>query len=183
MAEINWEKFSVAEVGASTVGNRLKFGVVSVALIGVIGFLLISGTASNGRYFITVSDLLARPELVSKTVKITGAVIGSTIQNDPDAKLIRFTMSNLTDDAATLEKEGGLSKALHLAVTDPTSQKLKIVVANQAMPDLLRDEAQAILTGKLGTDGVFYADEILLKCPSKYQSELPKQAVQQVSGS
>jgi len=30
-------------------------------------------------------------------------------------------------------------------------------------PDLLKDEAQAIVTGKLGEDGVFYADELLLK--------------------
>jgi len=25
------------------------------------------------------------------------------------------------------------------------------------------------MTGKLGADGIFYADELLLKCPTKYQ--------------
>ncbi|NJL57955.1 cytochrome c maturation protein CcmE [bacterium] len=34
------------------------------------------------------------------------------------------------------------------------------------MPDLLQHEAQAILTGTLGDDGVFYATELLLKCPA-----------------
>jgi cytochrome c-type biogenesis protein CcmE len=41
---------------------------------------------------------------------------------------------------------------------------------------LLRDEAQAIMTGKLGEDGIFYADELLLKCPTKYQEAVPGQA-------
>jgi cytochrome c-type biogenesis protein CcmE len=45
-------------------------------------------------------------------------------------------------------------------------------------PDLLRDEAQAIVTGHLGEDGVFYADELLLKCPTRYQEEVPLQAEQ-----
>jgi cytochrome c-type biogenesis protein CcmE len=43
-------------------------------------------------------------------------------------------------------------------------------------PDLLRDEAQAIMTGHLGEDGVFYADELLLKCPTKYEEAVPSQA-------
>jgi cytochrome c-type biogenesis protein CcmE len=47
------------------------------------------------------------------------------------------------------------------------------------MPDLLKDEAQAIVTGKLGADGVFVADELLLKCPSKYAADVPNQVVSQ----
>ena len=31
------------------------------------------------------------------------------------------------------------------------------------------------MTGQLGTDGVFHADELLLKCPSKYQEAVPQQ--------
>jgi cytochrome c-type biogenesis protein CcmE len=43
-------------------------------------------------------------------------------------------------------------------------------------PDLMRDEAQAIITGHLGGDGVFQADELLLKCPTKYEEAVPAQA-------
>jgi cytochrome c-type biogenesis protein CcmE len=39
----------------------------------------------------------------------------------------------------------------------------------------LRDEAQAIITGHLGTDGIFQAEELLLKCPTKYQEAVPSQ--------
>ena len=44
------------------------------------------------------------------------------------------------------------------------------------MPDLLRNEAQAIMDGHLSEDGTFIADTLLLKCPTKYDGELPDQA-------
>ncbi|MGB9641322.1 MAG: cytochrome c maturation protein CcmE [Anaerolineales bacterium] len=40
----------------------------------------------------------------------------------------------------------------------------------------MKNEAQAIMTGKLGTDGIFYAQELLLKCPTKYEEALPQQS-------
>ncbi len=46
------------------------------------------------------------------------------------------------------------------------------------MPDLLQNEAQAIMTGKIGEDGVFYASELLLKCPTKYEEAVPEQSEQ-----
>ncbi len=183
MAELSWEKPS-ANVKRNVLenANRLKFGVISLALIGVVGFLLISGTASSGRYFMSISMLAARPDLAGQTVKVTGAVIGSTIQNDSSTHTIRFTLANLNDDAAALQKVGGLGNALHLAAIDPTAKRLNVVVYNQPMPDLLQNEAQAIVTGKVMADGSFRADEVLLKCPSRYQSDLPKQAAQANTG-
>jgi len=32
------------------------------------------------------------------------------------------------------------------------------------------------MTGRMGEDGVFYADELLLKCPSRYEEGVPSQA-------
>jgi cytochrome c-type biogenesis protein CcmE len=60
-------------------------------------------------------------------------------------------------------------------VNDPTRQRVSVNYVG-AKPDLLRGEAQAIMTGKLGDDGVFYADELLLKCPTKYEEAVPEQA-------
>jgi cytochrome c-type biogenesis protein CcmE len=65
---------------------------------------------------------------------------------------------------------------LHAAVTDPTRARLTIVY-NGPKPDLLRDEAQAIVTGHLDENGIFHADELLLKCPTKYQEAVPSQVV------
>jgi cytochrome c-type biogenesis protein CcmE len=40
---------------------------------------------------------------------------------------------------------------------------------------MLRHEAQAILTGTLNDEGIFEAEELLLKCPSKYEDAVPDQ--------
>jgi len=48
-----------------------------------------------------------------------------------------------------------------MAVTDPTDRRLSVIY-NGPKPDLMRDEAQAIITGHLDSDGVFHADELLL---------------------
>jgi cytochrome c-type biogenesis protein CcmE len=31
------------------------------------------------------------------------------------------------------------------------------------------------MTGKIASDGVFYAEELLLKCPTKYEEAVPSQ--------
>jgi cytochrome c-type biogenesis protein CcmE len=67
-----------------------------------------------------------------------------------------------------------LEAALHQAVNDPESPQLKVVY-HGAPPDMLKNEAQAILTGSLNSQGVFEAEELLLKCPSKYEEDLPSQ--------
>jgi cytochrome c-type biogenesis protein CcmE len=32
------------------------------------------------------------------------------------------------------------------------------------------------MTGRIGEDGVFYASELLLKCPTKYEEAVPDQS-------
>jgi len=180
MAEItklNWEKANAGTLEKAMARiQKLKFVLISVALVAIVGFLLITGTLSSQQYFIPVNTLLARTDLVGQTVRVTGAVVGSSIKNDQNTHTFTFTIANVTEDQTLLNEAGGLQKALHQAVIDPTGKRVNVVVVDQPMPDLLQNEAQAILTGKLDAQGVFHADEVLLKCPSRYQSDLPKQA-------
>ena len=68
-----------------------------------------------------------------------------------------------------------MGKVLYDAVNDPDRSRIQVVYIGPK-PDLLRHEAQAIMTGELGEDGVFYADELLLKCPTKYEEAVPEQS-------
>jgi cytochrome c-type biogenesis protein CcmE len=52
-----------------------------------------------------------------------------------------------------------------------------VVIYNEVKPDLLQHEAQAILEGKLGEDGTFYATSLLLKCPSRFEEAGPDQSL------
>jgi hypothetical protein len=87
---------------------------------------------------------------------------------------LRFEVAQVPGDQSAIDAQGGLAAVLHAAVTDPSRARLTIVY-NGPKPDLMKDEAQAIITGHLGIDGVFYADELLLKCPTKYQEAVPQQ--------
>ncbi|MEP7359803.1 MAG: cytochrome c maturation protein CcmE [Anaerolineales bacterium] len=131
---------------------------------------------STAQYFYTITEMQGKgASLVGKNVRASGAVIGSSITYDPKSLTITFEMANVSNDAKVLDAAGGLAEALHQAVLDPNGARIKVNYVG-VKPDLLKDEAQAIVTGKLGEDGVFYADELLLKCPTRYEEALPSQA-------
>ncbi|MFN2215636.1 MAG: cytochrome c maturation protein CcmE, partial [Anaerolineales bacterium] len=112
--------------------------------------------------------------VIDRNLRASGAVVGDTIQYDASTLNLTFTVANVPGDNSEVEAEGGLAKVLHDAVVDPNRQRIQVVY-NGPKPDMLKDEAQAIMTGHLGADGVFYADELLLKCPTKYEPAVPSQ--------
>jgi cytochrome c-type biogenesis protein CcmE len=87
---------------------------------------------------------------------------------------LHFTIANVPGDPDEIERGGGLAAVLHQAVSDPAAARLQVEYVGP-LPDLLRHEAQAIVTGRVGDDGVFYADELLLKCPTRYEESVPEQ--------
>lgn len=153
-----------------------KFVIGGFLILGAVVFLIWSSTAATSEYFLTIDELKAKgPEVVDRNLRVSGAVIGDTIKYDAQTLTLSFEVAHVPGDQAMIKDEGGLAEALHQAVIDPTRSRMKIVYVGP-MPDLLRHEAQAIVTGKLGEDGVFYADELLLKCPTKYEEAVPEQA-------
>jgi len=157
-------------------GGRMKFIIGGLLIILAIGYLIISSTKANAQYFYTVDELKSRGQsVVGQNVRISGAVVGDSINYDPQSLALSFTIANVPADNKQIEAQGGLAKVLHEAVTDSARTRLQTVYMGPK-PDLLRDEAQAIMTGHIGEDGVFYADELLLKCPTKYEEALPSQS-------
>jgi cytochrome c-type biogenesis protein CcmE len=158
-------------------GGRLKFVIGGLLITAAIVYLIISSTKANAQYFFTLDELLSRePSMVDQNVRISGAVVGDSITYDPQSLALHFTVANVPADNKVIEAQGGLAAVLHAAVTDPSRTRLQVVY-NGPKPDLLRDEAQAIMTGHLGADNIFYADELLLKCPTKYEEAVPSQVV------
>jgi len=156
--------------------SRIKFLVGGLVIAAAVVFLIVSSLQDSAQYFMTVDELNAKGAgMTDKTITVSGAVIGDTIAYDPQSLTLQFTVANVPGDIAEVEQEGGLAEVLHQAVIDPSRTKLKVVYQG-AKPDLLRNEAQAIMTGHIGADGVFYASELLLKCPTKYEQAVPEQA-------
>jgi cytochrome c-type biogenesis protein CcmE len=153
----------------------MKFIIGGLLIVAAIIYLIVSSTQASAQYFLTVDELYSKgTEIQGRDVRISGAVIGNSIQYDPQTLNLTFTVASIPGDNKEIEAQGGLAAVLHAAVTDSSRQKINVVY-NGPKPDLLRNEAQAIITGKMETDGVFQADELLLKCPTKYEEAVPNQ--------
>ena len=146
--------------------------VIAVALIA----LLIATTRSSTQYFLTVSELQSgETDMTGRNVRMSGVVLGDTIVYDPQTLDLTFEVAQIPGDHRVINEMGGMAVVLEKAAADPTLPRITIHY-NGVKPDLLKHEAQAIVSGSLDVNGIFQAKELLLKCPSKYESALPNQA-------
>ncbi len=172
MAQATWEKSAAAPAAVSVArSGRWKFMIGGLLILGAVVFLIANGMASGARFYVTVDDVMNNPAYAGQTLRVTGAVIGETINYDAENLLIEFTVAtipNQFDDLAT---------ALHEAVNDPDATRMQVRVENQVRPELLQHEAQAIMTGQMGEDGIFHVSELNLKCPSRFIEAGPDQSI------
>ena len=127
----------------------VKFGVLIAVILGVIGWLAAGGIQETKTYYKTIAEL---NELGDKgkehRLRVGGDIADSITRHGRE---VRFT---LVENKLTLP-----------------------VVYNgiEPLPDTFKAGAQALVDGKLGTDGVFHATQIQAKCASKYEAK-PMQA-------
>jgi cytochrome c-type biogenesis protein CcmE len=156
--------------------GRMKFVVAGLLIVAAVAYLIVSSTGSTARYFLTIDELRAMgQDADGRRVTISGAVLGDTIDYDPSQPRVTFSIVQVPGDPREVERAGGLAKVLRDAVTNPAAPRIEVVYED-VKPDLLQHESQAIVRGELKPDGRFYADEVLLKCPTKYEEGLPDQA-------
>ncbi len=91
-------------------------------------------SSTGAQFFIAADEAVNNPEYVGQTVRVSGEAI---VYNP--------------------EEFGDLAQGLHDLVINPG---LPVYIENEVMPDLLQHEAQAIFTGTLHPDGVFYSTAI-----------------------
>lgn len=157
-----WEKSETAKPAKRNKSWQFLLG--GALLLGAVVYLILGNTLAGTQYFTTVETVMADPAAyIGKTIRISGAVVGETIDYNTQELTIAFTIAHIPENTENL------GEALFLAANDPNATRLPVFITNQVKPDLLRHEAQAIMTGVLGEDGVFYATELLLKCPSRFE--------------
>jgi cytochrome c-type biogenesis protein CcmE len=136
----------------------IGIGIIAVAVIAVMAFAI----AGNSSMEVAVNDVVAKQsqgvDLTQRALKLTGVVVGDSIQYDASSLHLEFDVVNSRDDLVS-----NITKAPRLRV-----------VYQGVKPDTLVNEAHAIVTGKLAADGKFHAgqsqDSLLLQCPTKYQN-------------
>lgn len=138
--------------------NRLKFVVGGLVMIAAVVFLVVNAMSGNTQLYKTVDEFYAeQSRLVGRDIRVAGWVIGDSIH---------FTQI----DATTSRLEFDIVDNLH----NP-GQRLHVVAMNEPKPDLLQHEAQALVEGQAGENGVFMANPggLLLKCPTRYEEMEP----------
>lgn len=153
-----------------------KLIIAGLLIVAAVVYLIVSSTGSTARYFLTVEELEDMgAEAYDRNVTVSGAVLGDTIDYDASVPRVTFTIVQVTSDPQAVERAGGLATVLQTAVNNPNAPRLEVVYED-VKPDLLQHETQAIVRGQMGPDGRFYADEILLKCPTRYEEGVPEQS-------
>jgi cytochrome c-type biogenesis protein CcmE len=155
--------------------GRMKFFIGAGLIIAAVVYLVWTSSTANAQYFMTVDEIKAKGAAMNgRELRVSGAVIGDSIKYDSKTLQLEFEVAHMPGSQQEVDAQGGMMAVLHAAVVDPTRNHLKVVYSG-VKPDLLKNEAQAIMTGKLGQDGVFHASELLLKCPTRYQEAVPNQ--------
>jgi len=141
--------------------NRTKFIVGGALMAAAIIFLVVNAISGNTQLYVTVDEYYSRQAAIAgRDLRISGWVIGDSIQYTQIDDAMSRLEFDITDDLA-----------------DPTRQKIRVVVMNEPIPDLLQHEAQALVEGHV-ENGEFIANPngLLLKCPTRYEEADPAQA-------
>lgn len=156
-------------------GGRGKFLVGGFIIIAAIAYLIVTSMQSTAQFFLTVQELKDRgSSLVGKSVRVSGAVVGDSIQYDAKTLELRFTVASVPADQKEIDAQGGLAAVLKAAVNDPNAARMEVVYIG-VKPDLMKGEAQAIMDGHIDENGLFHADTLLMKCPTRYDNGVPSQ--------
>jgi len=122
--------------------KRLIF--VGLALVGVAGAtsLALSALQSNISYFFSPTQVMASEHPTDAVFRVGGLVVADTLERQPDGLTVHF---EVTDNAAVV----------------PVSY-------TGILPDLFSEGQGVVAKGRIGTDGVFYAEEVLAKHDESY---------------
>jgi len=122
--------------------KRIGFILAGLAALGIAAALVLNAFQDNLVFFFSPSQVAAKEAPTDRTFRVGGLVENGTLKRDNDGLTVRFT---ITDTAQTVP-----------------------VVYKGILPDLFKEGKGCVAQGKIGSDGVFYADEVLAKHDENY---------------
>lgn len=127
--------------------GRLAIGILLVAT--ATGFLVYKATGENLTYYREVDELLAAETIPpGEKIRLSGDVVEGSVVKSEESRAIRFEITETGGD--------GLERIP--------------VAYDGTVPDIFKPGIQVVVEGRMDDDGVFQAETLLAKCPSKYQA-------------
>src|SRR5512132_1000208 len=133
--------------------KRIAFIVVGIAALSIAAYLVASAFRNNLVFFYSPTQVAAKEAPINKTFRIGGLVQNGTLKRDSDGLTVRF---NVTDTASNIA-----------------------VVYKGILPDLFKEGRGCVAQGRVGGDGVFYADQIMAKHDENYMPPEAARALDQ----
>ena len=133
--------------------KRLALIVGGLAVLGAASALVLSAFQENLVFFYSPSQVVNHEAPQGKAFRIGGLVEAGSVKRLPDGLTVAF---NVTDTAKVI----------------PVTYK-------GILPDLFKEGKGVVAQGKLGTDGVFSAHEVLAKHDENYMPPEAAHAVEQ----
>ena|SRR5437764_784816 len=127
----------------------VRFGVAVAVIVVSLGYLAYTGVQESKSYYVTIKELHTMGDgAFSKRLRVAGNVEPGSIRQ-----------TGTYADFVIVETDPGTKERQALRVSYKGSEP---------PPDTFKDNAQALVMGNFGKDGVFHASEIQAKCASKY---------------
>ncbi len=140
-------------VSTSRANSKIKFIVGGAVIVLLIGWLIGSSISTQGAYFREVGEVLnQQTALTGKSLRVSGKIVTESIQYDAANLDLRFKISDPADATKQLP--------IHFHGVQPDQ--------------ITRENTEAIVEGTMGPNGSMEANNLLLKCPSRYEEGVPK---------
>src|SRR6266568_7703066 len=122
--------------------KRMGFIGLGVAGLGIAAALVLNAFQKNLVFFFSPSQVVAKEAPVGRNFRIGGLVEKGTLKRDNDGLTVRFTVSDTVNNIP--------------------------VVYKGILPDLFKEGRGCVAQGRINSDGVFYADQIMAKHDENY---------------
>lgn len=137
--------------------KKLTIIIASVAALGLSATLVLDAFQSNLVFFFSPTQVAANEAPQGKSFRIGGLVEEGSVKRQSDGVTVNFVV---TDTAKVIP-----------------------VVYTGILPDLFKEGKGVVAQGKLSSDGVFRADEVLAKHDENYMPPEAAAALEQASKS
>ena len=131
--------------------KRISFIIAGLAGLAIAAALVLSAFQNNLVFFFSPTQVAAKQAPVDRAFRVGGLVESGSLKRENDGLTVRFTV---TDTAKTVP-----------------------VVYKGILPDLFKEGKGCVAQGRLGSDGVFYADQVLAKHDENYMPPEAGQAL------
>jgi cytochrome c-type biogenesis protein CcmE len=147
--------------------KRLRFIIGASLIASAVAYLIVTAIHNTAEYYLTVNEVKARhAQLGGQMLRVAGRVKPGTISWDPASLTLGFEIMPIPPTDGT-----GAAVVKQVTAADPAS--FKVVCKGQPKPDMFGPNRDVIVEGRIVSDGVIEARQVLTSCPSKY---VPKQA-------